>query len=54
MTRDVNVLNFLQAMFFCDTRPCYKNLLNYDNDNNAENLGQYKSRFSLIVERYSF
>ena len=26
-------------------------MLNYGNDNNAENLRQYKSRFSLIVEQ---
>ena len=31
--------------------PCYKNMLNYGNDNNAENLRHCKSRFSLIVEQ---
>ena len=32
-------------------RPCYKNMLNYDSDTDAENLRPYKSRFSLIVEQ---
>ena len=32
-------------------RPYYINMLNYDNDKNAENLRHYKSRFSLIVDQ---
>ena len=32
-------------------RPCYKNMLNYDNDSKCLKLATlYKSRFSLILE----
>ena len=32
-------------------RPCHTDLLNYDNDKNAESLRQCKSRSSLIAEQ---
>ena len=31
-------------------RPCYKNMLNYDNDNKCLKVTTIKSRFSLFVE----
>ena len=38
----------LQPVIFSDTAR-YKNMLNHDNNNNAKNLREYRSRFSTIV-----
>ena len=40
----ISITNCVSLWF----RPCYKMMLNYENNSNAENLWQYKSRFSLI------